>query len=97
SMLTTLRSADRDLTVPPRFEALPIPLSFTLGADAVHEIGLTHTQHPQAGARPAQLGPAARPALHYALGDGTDASAWTTLQHLTQHLKAAPGPARSTR
>ncbi|MFE0136492.1 DUF6177 family protein [Streptomyces sp. NPDC059037] len=97
SMLTTLRTADGDLTVPPRLEAPPIPLSFTLGADAVREIGRTHAQHPQAGARPAQLGPAARPAFHYALGDGTDATAWTALQQLTQHLKAAPGSARAPR
>ncbi|MEU4998740.1 DUF6177 family protein [Streptomyces sp. NPDC021622] len=97
SMLTTLRTARRDLTVPPRFEAPPIPLSFTLGADAVNEIGRTHAQHPQAGARAAQLGPAARPALHYTLGDGTDPNSWTTLQQLTQHLKAAPESTGSPR
>ncbi|MFG2647727.1 DUF6177 family protein [Streptomyces sp. NPDC048436] len=87
SMLATLRTARRDLTVPPRFEAPPIPLSFTLGAAAVHDIGRTHAQHPQGGPRPAQLGPTARPALHYILGDGTDPNTWTTLQQLTQHLK----------
>ncbi|WP_033328108.1 DUF6177 family protein [Streptomyces yerevanensis] len=34
--------------------------------------------------------PTDRPALHYALGDGTTSEAWTTLQQLTAHLKAAP-------
>ncbi|MFH8483985.1 DUF6177 family protein [Streptomyces longisporoflavus] len=63
-------SAGALLTVPPRLEALPIPLSFTLGANAVNEIGRSHA--PQAGARAAQLSPAAYPALHYTLGDGTD-------------------------
>lgn len=89
SMLTTLRSARRDLTVPPRFEAPPTPLSFTLGANAVSEIGRAHAQHPQSGLRPAQLGHTSRPALHYILGDGTDPNSWTTLQQLTQHLKSA--------
>jgi hypothetical protein len=40
-----------------------------------------------------KLGPAAKPALHYPLGDATTAEAWTALQHLTAHLKAAPGTA----
>ncbi|MFF8656192.1 DUF6177 family protein [Streptomyces huasconensis] len=89
SMVTTLRTADRDLTVPPRFETPPIPLAFTLGADTVHEIGRDHALHPQAGARPTPLGPAARPALHYPLGDGTDPGSWATLQQLSRHLKQA--------
>lgn len=29
--------------------------------------------------------PTDRPALHYALGDGTTSEAWTTLQQLTAH------------
>ncbi|MGB8945900.1 MAG: DUF6177 family protein [Streptomyces sp.] len=95
SMLATLRTARRDLTVPPGFEAPPMPLSFTLGAEAVSEIGLTHAQRPPGDLRPARLGVTARPSLHYVLGDGTDPNSWTTLQQLTQHLKAAPGSARS--
>ncbi|MGW6023339.1 DUF6177 family protein [Streptomyces sp. NPDC055099] len=89
SMLATLRSARRDLTVPPRFEAPPIPLSFTLGSSDVAEVGLTHAQHPPQPLRPSHLGSPARPALHYTLGDGTDPTSWTTLQQLTQHLGAA--------
>ncbi|MEV0322090.1 DUF6177 family protein [Streptomyces sp. NPDC050658] len=91
SMLTTLRAARRDLTVPPRFEAPPVPLSFTLGPDDVHDIGLTHAGRPPLSLRPVQLGPAARPALHYPLGDGTGGEAWTVLQQLAQHLKAGSG------
>lgn len=97
SMLTSLRTARRDLTIPPRFEAPPIPISFTLGADAVNDIGQTHAQHPQGGLRPAQLGPTARPTLHYVLGDGTDPNSWTTFQQLAEHLKAAPEPDGSPR
>lgn len=93
SMLTTLRTARRDLTVPPRFEAPPIPLSFTVGTAAVKDVGLTHAQHPPHGPHPVQLGPAANPALHYLLGDGTNSEAWTTLQQVARHLKANSGSA----
>lgn len=89
SMLTSLRTARRDLTIPPRFEAPPIPLSFTLGSDAVNDIGLTHANRPHLSLRPVPLGPAAHPTLHYPLSDGTDPTAWTTFQQLTQHLSKA--------
>ncbi|MEC4016762.1 DUF6177 family protein [Streptomyces sp. H27-D2] len=88
AMLATLRRARRDLTVPGHFEAPPIPLSFTLGATDVRDIGLTHARRPPLDLHPVQLGPAARPALHYPLGDGSDAQAWTVFQRLTTHLGA---------
>ncbi|QFQ99282.1 hypothetical protein F9278_27580 [Streptomyces phaeolivaceus] len=91
TMLTTLRAARADLTLTPRLEAPPIPVSFTLGTRDVNAIGLTHARRPPVALRPRQLGTPAHPALHYILGDGTDADAWTALQHLTTHLKAAPG------
>ncbi|WP_208835552.1 DUF6177 family protein [Streptomyces alboniger] len=90
SMLTTLRTARRDLTVPPHFEPLPSPLTFTLGPHAVHDIGLAHAGRPPLALRPVPLGPATRPALHYPLGDGADPTAWTTFQQLSAHLKSAP-------
>jgi hypothetical protein len=93
TMLTSLRRARHDLTTAPRLEAPPIPHSFTLGPDDVCDIGLTHARRPPINVRPAQLGPAAKYALHYPLGDGTTPEAWTALQHLTAHLKAAPGTA----
>ncbi|MFD9223395.1 DUF6177 family protein [Streptomyces sp. NPDC060064] len=89
SMLTSLRPARRDLTVPPHFEAPPVPLSFTLGTDATHGIGLNHARRPPLNSHIILLGPATRPALHYPLGNGTNAHAWTALQRLTQHLKKA--------
>ncbi|MFE0038113.1 DUF6177 family protein [Streptomyces sp. NPDC059015] len=89
SMLTSLRAARRDLTVPPHFETPPIPVSFTLGTEAIKDIGLTHALRPPLNLTPIQLGPAGEPSLHYPLGDGTDAHAWTRLQQLTKHLRRA--------
>ncbi|MFD5519792.1 DUF6177 family protein [Streptomyces sp. NPDC127066] len=93
TMLTSLRRARHDLTTPPHLEAPPVPHSFTLGPDDVAGVGLTHARRPPVDVRPAQLGPEARPALHYPLGDGTSPGAWTTLQRLTAHIGAAPGTA----
>ncbi|WP_328672076.1 DUF6177 family protein [Streptomyces sp. NBC_00328] len=93
SMLTSLRAARRDLTVPPHFEAPPVPHTFTLGPGELRAVGLAHALSPPLGPTPVQLGPAAEPALHYPIGDGTSPGAWTTLQHLTAHIGAAPGTA----
>ncbi|MGW7271227.1 DUF6177 family protein [Streptomyces sp. NPDC054864] len=89
SMLTMLRTARRDLTVPPRYEAPPIPLTFTLGPAAAAEIGLPQAGSPPQGPRPTRLGSPSHPALHYTLGDGTNPDSWTTLQQLTRHLRPA--------
>ncbi|MEU7132146.1 DUF6177 family protein [Streptomyces sp. NPDC046261] len=86
SMLATLRRGRRDLTVPPHFEAPPVPLSFTLGATDVRRIGPDHARRPPLDLRPIELGSA----LHYPLGDGTDAQAWTVLEQLAAHLKVKP-------
>ncbi|MFE7276730.1 DUF6177 family protein [Streptomyces sp. NPDC057623] len=83
TLLTALRTARRDLTAPARLEYPPIPVAFTLGSDKARTIGRAHASHPPHGPMPVRLGRA----LHYALGDGTDPKAWTTFQHLTQHLK----------
>ncbi|MER5968654.1 DUF6177 family protein [Streptomyces sp. NPDC002055] len=88
SMLATVRRARRDLTVPAHIEAPPVPVSFTLGPDPVQDIGLPHARRPPHDLLPAPLGPSARPALHYPLGDGTDPQTWTALRRLTQHLRA---------
>ncbi|GAA2661463.1 DUF6177 family protein [Streptomyces vastus] len=89
TMLASLRAARRDLSIPPHFETPPIPVSFTLGSDAVGDIGLAHARRPPLNLTTVQLGPASAPALHYPLGDGTDPHTWDTLQQLTQHLKQA--------
>ncbi|MFI1563048.1 DUF6177 family protein [Streptomyces sp. NPDC020490] len=92
TMLTSLRRAPRDLTTPPRFQAPPTPVAFTLGAGDVRGIGLTHARRPPVAGRPVQLGPASAPALHYPLGDGTDDGAWTELRLLGRHLRGGvPG------
>jgi hypothetical protein len=89
SMLASLRSARRDLTVPPHFETPPIPVSYTLGSESVRDIDLDKALRPPLNLSPTQLGPTAQLAVHYPLGDGTDPNAWSTLQQLTQHLKQA--------
>ncbi|MFH8339403.1 DUF6177 family protein [Streptomyces sp. AM6-12] len=87
SMLASLRTARADLTTPPYREPPLVPLSFTLGCEAVRLAGSA-----VAGAgpvRPVRLGPAVRPALHYPLGDGSDSASWQRLQLLRDHLGAA--------
>ncbi|QKW06200.1 hypothetical protein HUT18_07070 [Streptomyces sp. NA04227] len=89
AMLASVRTARRDLAVPPHFEPPPAPVSFTLGATDVRNIGLTHARRPPLPLRSVQLGPATAPALHYRLGEGRDANAWTALEQLTAHLGQA--------
>ncbi|MFE7165941.1 DUF6177 family protein [Streptomyces sp. NPDC057616] len=89
TLLTSLRAARRDLTVPPHVEAPPIPVALTLGHDEIESIGRTRAEHPPLGPTPTKLGHPAEHALHYTLGDGTDPQAWTTLQQLTHQLKQA--------
>ncbi|MDX3640122.1 DUF6177 family protein [Streptomyces sp. MB09-02B] len=88
TMLTSVRAARADLTTAPRLEGPPIPYAFTLGPDDVHTIGLDHARRPPVQAPARHLGPTSRPALHYALGDGTDPASWERLQQLTAHLKS---------
>ncbi|MGW0766908.1 DUF6177 family protein [Streptomyces sp. NPDC002676] len=87
TMLATLTSAEADLTLRPVLAAPPIPVTFTLGAGDVRATGLAHARRPPLAKRPVQLGTATDPALHYSLGDGSDAAAWTALHALTAHLK----------
>lgn len=94
-MLASLRSARRDLIVPPHFEAPPTPLSFTLGPAAVRETGLAHAQGLPLPFSPIRLGPTTAPTLHYRLGDGANPKAWNDLQQLTQYLKSTSGGAGS--
>lgn len=83
TLLTALRAARRDLTVPARFELPPVPVAFTLGHDEAKRIGTARVERQAQGPIPVRLGSA----FHYRLGDGSNAEAWITFQHLTQHLK----------
>lgn len=92
TMLVSVRRASRDLTTAPVLQAPPVPVAFTLGARDVRGIGLTHARRPPVEVRPVVLGPASEPALHYPLGDGSDADALVELQRLAAHLRAGvPG------
>ncbi|CAM5480428.1 hypothetical protein SROCM77S_03813 [Streptomyces rochei] len=70
TLLASLRAARRDLTVPARREAPPLPVTFTLGRLEAERLG--HTA--QSAVR------------HYRLGDGTDAAAWGWLRELVGRL-----------
>ncbi|WGD42855.1 DUF6177 family protein [Streptomyces cathayae] len=97
TMLTSLRRAPRDLTTAPVLQAPTVPVAFTLGARDVRGIGLTHARRPPVAVRPVALGPASEPALHYPLGDGSDAGALGTLHRLAAHLRAGvPGAGTGT-
>lgn len=89
TMIGQLRTARADLTTPAHHEPPPVPLSFTLGPDAVSDLGLDHARRALADTAPIRLGPAARPALHYTLGDGADPAAWQRLRQINDHLAAS--------
>jgi hypothetical protein len=92
SMLSHLRQARADLTVPSYQEPPPTPVSFTLGPDAARALGHTPAA-PAPGTSLARLGPTSGPALHYTLGDGTDPTAWPNLWRLNDQLRSRPaGP-----
>ncbi|MFD7710457.1 DUF6177 family protein, partial [Streptomyces sp. NPDC059786] len=90
TMLVSVRHARRDLTAPAHLEALPVPYALTLGPRDVGEIGLDHARRPPVALRPATLGPASRPALHYPLGEPDDTRNYDRLRDLTAHLKSSP-------
>ncbi|MDK0521211.1 DUF6177 family protein [Streptomyces sp. ML-6] len=90
TMIGQLRTARADLAVPAHHEPPPVPLTFTLGPDAVTELGLDHARRALCDAAPSRLGPATRPALHYTLGDGTDpATAWQRLRQINDYVNGA--------
>lgn len=89
TMIGQLRTARADLTTPAHHEPPPVPLAFTLGPDAVADLGLDHARRALADTAPVRIGPAARPALHYTLGDGTDPAAWQRLRQINDHVNGA--------
>ncbi|WP_405685680.1 DUF6177 family protein [Streptomyces sp. NBC_00057] len=60
-----------------------------MGPDALADRGLDHARRALTETAPTQLGPAARPALHYVLGDGTEPGAWERLQRVNDRLSGA--------
>ncbi|WP_330338665.1 DUF6177 family protein [Streptomyces sp. NBC_00557] len=93
TMISELRAARADLATPAHYEPPPIPVSLTLGPDAVADLGISHARNALPACIPTQLGPAGRPALHYPLGDGTDPAAWQRLRRIDEHLKGGSGAA----
>ncbi|SPE56236.1 hypothetical protein SNS2_2971 [Streptomyces netropsis] len=89
SMITELRAGRADLTTPAHYEPPSVPLSLTLGPDAVADLGLHHARSAPVDAALTQIGPGSRPAMYYAFGDGKDPAAWRSLQQLNEHLNDA--------
>ncbi|WP_405921185.1 DUF6177 family protein [Streptomyces sp. NBC_00122] len=90
TMLCQLRAARRDLSAPPHFESPPLPYAFVLGPEEVREAGRDTASRTPLKERPVRLGPSARPAFYYPLGDGETAESWTALERLVRHLRGAP-------
>ncbi|MEU1149051.1 DUF6177 family protein [Streptomyces sp. NPDC005863] len=86
TMVSELRRGRADLTTPATYEPPPIPLSLTIGPDAVAGIGISHARSAPIDVAPISLGPSAHPALHYTLGDGADPVAWHRLKQIDEHL-----------
>ncbi|MCQ4045991.1 DUF6177 family protein [Streptantibioticus rubrisoli] len=91
NLLVQRRAARGDLTVPARFEALPVPLAFAVGPMDVDEIGVERARRPPLGPAPHTLGAAAAPGFYYELGDGTSAGGWAHLEQLMRHLRGPAG------
>jgi hypothetical protein len=86
-MITELRAARADLTVPAHYEPPALPVSLTLGPDTVADLGADRAAGALPDTSPERLGSTARPALHYRLGDGNDPAAWRRLQQLERYAK----------
>ncbi|GAA1763765.1 DUF6177 family protein [Streptomonospora arabica] len=84
--MTVQRFAGRaDLTYPPVWSGVPVPVGMAIGAETVAEIGIAHAEGaPAPGER---VGPARAPAMWYPLGDGTDPEAWNAFRTLMAHLQ----------
>ncbi|MGY1580038.1 DUF6177 family protein [Streptomyces sp. MN13] len=87
TLLTSLRAARRDLTVPPCFEAPPTPVAFTLGGAEADAAGRGRAERPPVGPAPRGLGRA----LHYPLDTPADDGAWDRLRALLAHLRPDGG------
>jgi hypothetical protein len=91
SLLAQVSPGPADTTWEPRLAGLPVPTGMAVGADEVARLGLAH-----ALAAPVpvahRLGPAARPAVWFHLGDGTTPAGWERLTALMAHLGGAPPP-----
>ncbi|MDT0613905.1 DUF6177 family protein [Streptomyces lancefieldiae] len=89
TLLTSIRSARRDLTVPAQAEQPPVPAAFTLGHGEAGRVGRGRAERPPVGPPPVRLGHVGEPALHYRLGDGSDPGAWRRFRALLGHLRPA--------
>ncbi|MFV2198169.1 DUF6177 family protein [Nocardiopsis sp. LOL_012] len=83
-----------DLTQPPRWSGLPVPVGLALGSEAVSSVGAEHAL--AAPVDGAALGPPLTPAVWFRVGDGTEPDAWERFTALMNHLHPS-GPAEPVR
>jgi hypothetical protein len=89
SMHVHRRAAPAELTIRPRREAPATPVAFTLGPDAVQAAGRAAAEG-VADPRPLRLGPASRPALHYAFAAADEGRARQQLRRVSAPRVSAP-------
>jgi hypothetical protein len=90
-LLAHVQPGREDLTYPPQWEGLPMPVAIAVGPEALAAYGLSHALAPQLrGAKP--FGPAERPVVHYPLthpdrpGEPTPYG-WESLRLVLAHLR----------
>jgi hypothetical protein len=88
TLLTSVRAARRDVTVPPLLEAPPTPVAFTLGGAEADAAGRERAERPPTGLVPRRLGRA----LHYALDTLQVDEAWARFRALVTHLRPEGRP-----
>ncbi|RKS05676.1 hypothetical protein DFP74_1281 [Nocardiopsis sp. Huas11] len=84
--MTVHRALGRaDLTTPPRWSGVPVPVGLAVGAEGVLETGLDRAL--QAPVEGVAVGPRMTPVVWYRVGDGTEPDSWDRFQALREHLR----------
>ncbi|CAM3752093.1 DUF6177 family protein [Nocardiopsis rhodophaea] len=81
-----------DLTYEPRTPSVPTPVGLALGPEPVAETGLDHVL--ESPARGYLVGPRARPAVWFPLGEGTAPEGWQLFGSVMNHLTPAGAGSR---
>ncbi|MBR8744838.1 DUF6177 family protein [Nocardiopsis sp. MG754419] len=90
--MTVRRAMGRaDLTQPPRWAGVPVPVGLAVGAEGVNAVGkATALAAPVKGRA---FGPPMTPVVWYRIGDGAEPDGWTRFKALMRHLRP-PSPSR---
>ncbi|KOX15972.1 DUF6177 family protein [Nocardiopsis sp. NRRL B-16309] len=84
--MTVLRALGRaDLTTPPRWAGVPVPVGLAVGAEGVLETGRDRAL--KAPVEGVAYGPRLTPVVWYRIGDGTEPDSWDRFRALMEHLR----------